>query len=476
MAAVCIVSKPDGQVLMGRRNLSLRFMAGHHVFPGGRIDDDEGTSNLVDFDDHDEPLAVKAAAREAFEETGIMLAEGDIPEAAALRSARVALLEGTRSFDNILEEFGLTVKASDFEPAGKWITPAASPIRFNTRYFLYRHSGDPSEELIEGELIALDWMTPDEARRRWREGEISLSTPVASTLHRMSQAPYPEFLELLRKPSNEKRGSADLTELGRGIHCVPLVTDTILPATHTNCLLVGGPEVLVFDPGASDPEELAHLRYQLDYVLESGANITAIVLTHGHRDHIGGVEFVRDRYEVPVWAHKETDARVDFDIDRYIEDEEIIELPGDPVWRLRALHTPGHDPGHLSFYEESTQVMICGDMIANPGTIVVAEAGGGNMEQFMNSLERLKTFKESKLLVPAHGEAVTNHVEKLQEHIDHRLWREAKIKDAYDSGATTLKVLLPKAYDDVPEKTLPLAEHALKSHLTRLGITLDASS
>ena len=471
-AAVCIVSNEAGAVLMGRRNTSLRFMPGHHVFPGGRINKDEGTAHVVDFEDEDAAVAVKAAAREVFEETGLLLTQGPLPERTALRRAREDLLGERVPFNDILREFGLTVNASDFEPAGKWVTPATSPIRFDTRYFLYRHTSGQREELIEGELTTLDWLMPQEARRLWQIGSIKVSTPVACTLRRMTAAPYPDFLDLLRKPPNRRPGLPD-HELRRGIHSVPLVTNTIPPATHTNCLLVGEEELLVIDPGADDPEELAHLQTHMDHMMELGSNIRAVVLTHSHRDHIGGVGFVRERYDVPVWAHERTGAQVDFKIDRYLRDEEVLELPGDPGWRLRALHTPGHDPGHLSFYEESTRTLICGDMIANPGSIVVSEAYGGNMDEFLASLERLKTFDDATLIVPAHGLSDPRPVEKLQEHIDHRLWREAKIKDAYEAGAASLDALLAKAYDDVPNEALPLAEHALKAHLTRLGVTLD---
>ena len=89
------------------------------------------------------------------------------------------------------------------------------------------------------------------------------------------------------------------------------------------------------------------------------------------------------------------------------------------------------------------------------------------------SLERLKTFDDATLIVPAHGLSDPRPVEKLQEHIDHRLWREAKIKEAYEAGAASLDALLAKAYDDVPNEALRLAEHALKAHLTRLGVTPD---
>ena len=471
-AAVCIIFRPAGEVLMGRRNDSLRFMAGHHVFPGGRINEDEGTDHVRDIGDLDHAVAVKAAAREAFEETGLLLTAGKLPEREASRRAREDLLAGRTTFDGVLAEFGLEVIAKDFMPAGTWVTPEPSPIRFDTRYFLYRHTGDQREELIEGELTALDWLTPQEARRRWHLGEIQVSTPVAYTLRRMASSSYPHFLDLLQQPTNRLSGIPNDDELRRGIHAIPLATATILPATHTNCLVVGEEEFLVIDPGSDEPGELAHLKKQLDHLIEMGGSMLAVLLTHSHRDHIGGVGFMRENYGMPVWAHEQTAAQVDFDVDRHIEDEEIIALPGDPGWRLRAVHTPGHDPGHLSFYEESTRTLICGDMIANPGTIVVSEAFGGNMNEFLSSLERLQQFEDATLIVPAHGMPDDKPVAKLQEHIDHRLWREGKIKDAYDAGATTLPELLATSYDDVPKESFPLAEHALKAHLARLDITL----
>ncbi len=471
-AAVCIVRNDEGAVLMGRRNLSLRFMGGHYVFPGGRVDDDENTAHVVDFEDEDEARRIKAAAREVFEETGLLLVEGELPGRAVLRKAREDLLCERTSFNDILQQFKLTVKASEFEPAGRWTTPETSPIRFETRYYLNRHPRGQSEDLISGELTALAWYTPQEALRLWQVGTIKVSTPVACTLRRMTAAPYPDFLDLLQQ---QPEGSLDNPgqELQRGVHCLPLASRTIPPATHTNCLIVGESELLIFDPGTDDPEELAILQEQLDDLMETGSNILAVVLTHSHRDHTAGVEFLRERYDTQVWAHANTEARVEFEIDRYLADDETITLAGDPGWRIRVLHTPGHDPGHLCFFEESTRTLICGDMIANPGTIVVSEAQGGNMSEFIASLERLRAIEEAVLIVPAHGLTDARPAVILQEHIDHRLWREAKIKDIYDSGARSLSELLTRSYDDVPEEVLPLAENSLRAHLTRLGATIE---
>ena len=110
-------------------------------------------------------------------------------------------------------------------------------------------------------------------------------------------------------------------------------------------------------------------------------------------------------------------------------------------------------------------------MIANPGTIVVSQSHGGNMQQFIESLERLIAIEEAIIVVPAHGMYLESPQEEIGKHRDHRLWRENKIHEAWKSGAHTIPQLLSDAYDDAPKAALPLAEHALKSHLERLGLT-----
>lgn len=72
-AAVCVILNERGEVLLGRRSLELRFMPGRHVFPGGRIDENESDDHVLDYASHAEAIAVKAAAREAFEESGLLL-------------------------------------------------------------------------------------------------------------------------------------------------------------------------------------------------------------------------------------------------------------------------------------------------------------------------------------------------------------------------------------------------------------------
>jgi endoribonuclease LACTB2 len=159
-------------------------------------------------------------------------------------------------------------------------------------------------------------------------------------------------------------------------------------------------------------------------------------------------------------------------IDRFIADNDILPVAGNPDWRLRALHTPGHDPGHLCFLEETTRTMICGDMIANGSTIIISQKYGGDMDAYLRSLERM-LGEDFDLMIPGHGMVFFEEPKRIVQHyIEHRLAREAKIQAALEAGERTLAGLLASAYADTPKELWPLAEHSLRAHLARLGVEL----
>ncbi|MGD9723763.1 MAG: MBL fold metallo-hydrolase [Pirellulales bacterium] len=470
-AAACILVRGDSepQLLLARRSPALRFMAGHHVFPGGRLQEGENVSCVTNAQDQDQARAIYAAAREVFEETGLLCVRGPLPSTETLQQARRRILDEGLSFADFLTEHALSIDAADFEPAGQWLTPPFVPIRFATRYFLHRVRGDQQAELIEGEIVGLDWLTPAEARTRWQRGQIRISTPVAYTLRQLAAVGLPGALPLLARGTERAPGEHNWFEVRRGITLVPVKSPTIPPATHTNCLIVGEESLYVIDPGADEGAELDHLTRQIDHLIELGGRVAAIVLTHSHPDHIAAADELRHRYQAPILAHPATAAQVPFPIDRHLHDGEVLASGRDPQWRLQCIHTPGHDPGHLCFLEESTGALLAGDMVANPGTIVISREYGGDMAAFMRSLERLLTV-ECKLIIPAHGHPLGRPHEFIQQQLDHRRWREAKIKRAHDDGAATFDELLARAYDDAPAQALAWARHSLDAHLAKLGI------
>jgi ribonuclease/clavin/mitogillin len=478
LAAAGILLDENGDVLLARRNDALQFMGGHHVFPGGAVDsDDDGTPWVEGISDPAEATSMFAAAREIFEETGILCVTDPPEDLGALHDARRALLARETSFARILDRFGRRLDGARFVFAGKWVTPPFSPIRFHTNYYLYRYSG-PRYESVEpetnGEIVGLDWMTPREARRRWQRAEIRLSTPVAFVLQHLAALPLPEVLPWLHKTPGHNHEKPNRFELRRGMGLVPVRAAVLPPATHTNCVIWGEDELYIIDPGAEDPQERDHLLDHIHHLTALGGKVRAILLTHGHPDHMGALQTIQDQYKVPVYAHPETSGQVDFTIDRPLDEGDVLDIPGDPGWRMRVLHTPGHDPGHLCFLEESTRTLIAGDMAANPGTILVAPSIGGDMDQYLNSLDRL-LHENFSFLLPSHGLPLWGKAgkDKLRELIEHRLAREAKIQAALDAGATTLDDLVARAYADTPTANPHYAAEQARAHLKRLGRTLD---
>jgi len=475
-AVAGVVRSDDGRVLLVRRNPRLKFMGGLYAFPGGSVDADDHAGVVSGGIDSGGvvpggvvPGDAVALVRELFEETGLLIVKGSLPSPDERREGRKALLDGELLFQEFLERYNLRVDGSRLQPAGVFVTPATSPRRFHARFYLIDQVAVGDEELITGELVALEWMQPGDARSRWRRKELELAPPVALVLELLDAFPVETALERLRVDEPFTAGDASGYEVRPGIHVIPLRTPTLPPARHTNCLSLGEARLFVVDPAPTAVEEQQRLTEQLEYWMCDGARLSAVLLTHGHADHIGSATLLRDRYSAPIWAHEATAEKVDFPVDRLLHDGEVISIQGDPGWRLRCLHTPGHDPGHLCFLEESSATLISGDMVAAQSSIVIPHGHGGDMSAYLDSMERLLRV-DFDLMIPSHGCEMTQPKQVIQAQIDHRLARERKIQAALDAGARGMDELLAASYDDVPRGLWELAGRTLKAHLVRLGV------
>jgi glyoxylase-like metal-dependent hydrolase (beta-lactamase superfamily II) len=258
-------------------------------------------------------------------------------------------------------------------------------------------------------------------------------------------------------------------EFRAGIFFYPLKTPTLPPATHTNCYIIGGDELIVIDPASPYDEEQKELDILIDSLLAEGRKVREIFVTHHHHDHVAGVDHLRERLGVPVAAHRLTADRLSnyVQIDRLVEDNELIDLQGDPGWRVRVLHTPGHTRGHLCFYEENSGAILTGDLIAGVGTVVI-DPPEGNMVQYYASLNRLLELPRLTSLLPAHGPAIGSARDKIEEYIQHRNLSENKILEAVRAGAGTAPEIVEAAYTDVSPAMYGLAERSTVAHLEKL--------
>jgi glyoxylase-like metal-dependent hydrolase (beta-lactamase superfamily II)/8-oxo-dGTP pyrophosphatase MutT (NUDIX family) len=466
---------PDGpEVFWVRRESTMAFAAGFYAFPGGRVDPrDAGVP--VDGEAPEVAVFKVAAARELFEETGVLVARGgEKLSAEALQAFRIALIEKKVEWGAELQRLNLKLRGADFLDAGRWITPAFLPHRFDCRFFLFEASPSTEVKLLPGELAEGAWVKPAKALARWEEGSALLHPPNLHGLQRVAEltesTSNAALSQKLKEPPNCPGNIPSRIEFQRGVLMFPLETPTLPPATHTNCYVLGNGELLIVDPGAAAVRQYARLLALVSGLKGEGRRPKAVVLTHHHSDHVGGAQAVAERLNIPIWCHEWTAERLRLKPGRTLKDGEVLTLAGIPTMSWKVLHTPGHAKGHLCLMHEGSRATLVGDMVAGIGTIVI-DPPEGDMFEYMEQLKRLKEIPVGSLY-PSHGPAMADGPAKLQEYLRHREVREHKVMAALGKNGASIAEVVPKAYNDVDASIFPLAErstHAILIKLVRDG-------
>jgi 8-oxo-dGTP pyrophosphatase MutT (NUDIX family) len=183
---------PEGdtalEVFMVRRHNRSGFVGGHHVFPGGVVDEDDRDPEWVErcrgpFD----PFAV-AAIRELLEEAGVLLAvHRDTDAEVAIGPARISAMAravhgGSRRFLDACREDDLDLRTSDLALWSHWITPEGEPRRYDTRFFVAVAPADQEAIHDDLELTEGSWGTPGHFLEQRTQGQIQMILPTVATL------------------------------------------------------------------------------------------------------------------------------------------------------------------------------------------------------------------------------------------------------------------------------------------------------
>lgn len=462
------------EVYWVRRSEKLAFLGGFHAFPGGQRDEADASARVENCEDAEKALMIACAARELFEETGVLIARGAQAMTVGQRASLLDDLQsGRMSFPELLDHYGLGLDAVDWTFVGRWVTPPFSPRRFDTWFFLVQCPPKQQPQLMaDGELDAGEWVSAAEAYARWRRSEVLSAPPVIHALRTLAGGLGGDLLERMLSVPQAHGEPVRRIEFRPGFICFPVRTPTKPPATHTNCYIVGASEIVIIDPASPYEEEQAALASCVDELLAEGRRLREITLTHLHPDHIGGVSALVSHLggAAKVAAHRLTAQalRGQIEVNRLIEDGEMIELAGEPSLSLRAMHTPGHARGHLCFYEERTGALVTGDNIVGLGSVLI-DPPEGDMRDYLASLERLRALPHLTVLFGAHGPAMGNPRVKIEEYIAHRLERENAILAALRlEGALSPPEIVARVYTDVHPKAHRMAERAVLAHLEKL--------
>lgn len=191
----------------------------------------------------------------------------------------------------------------------------------------------------------------------------------------------------------------------------------------TNCYIVSctiTKKAAVIDPS----DDGLFIARQID---EAGLTVTHILLTHTHFDHVGGLKTLQELWPtVPVYLHQDATellahaqaagerwnvaiAQPD-PADKFLSEGDVITV-GNVA--LSVLHTPGHAPGHVTFYAAAAGVAFVGDVLFQ-GSIGRTDFPGCSFEQLMQSIEdKLLVLPNDTAVYPGHGAATTIGREKV---------------------------------------------------------------
>ncbi|MFC0014813.1 MULTISPECIES: MBL fold metallo-hydrolase [Allobacillus] len=188
----------------------------------------------------------------------------------------------------------------------------------------------------------------------------------------------------------------------------------------TNCyLLQKDGEALVIDPGG-DPETV------LNTIEENNLRLHAILLTHAHFDHIGGVESLREETKAPVYIHEEESSWL---TDPSLNGSELFQVgtistsqPADysikpgkhkmGSFSFEVFHTPGHSPGSVSFWFNDDAVIFAGDTLFRQGIGRTDLPFGDHVTLIHSITEHILSLPENTTVYPGHGPATQVGEEK----------------------------------------------------------------
>ena len=228
-----------------------------------------------------------------------------------------------------------------------------------------------------------------------------------------------------------------------------------------NTYLLPGREAALIDAATGEARHLAALEEAL-----GGSALSRVFVTHAHPDHASGAPDIAARWtgaafcKLP-WPERDHEYRVAWGP---LADGDVVEAGNGA---LRVVHTPGHAPDHVCFFDEADGTLFCGDLLIQGGTVVVPGSYGGSLTDYLASLARVRELRPARVL-PAHGPEIEDVTALIDEYVAHRRRRDDQILGALRQGHATRAAIVRVVYPDLAAELRGAAGESVLAHLLKL--------
>jgi glyoxylase-like metal-dependent hydrolase (beta-lactamase superfamily II) len=219
--------------------------------------------------------------------------------------------------------------------------------------------------------------------------------------------------------------------------------------------LIPGERAVLIDAGVGQPSHLDDI---------AAAAPADVIVTHAHSDHASGAPAIQQRLPNARFSKMPWPERDGATAWTWLKDGDYVATGAGP---LEVLHTPGHSPDHVALWHAASRSIFVGDLLQLGATVFIPASSGGNLADYLRSLERLRALGPTRAW-PAHGPVIEDPVALIDQYVAHRRQREEQVLAALQAGDTTVEAITSRIYIDLKPALVPMARESVLAHLVKL--------